>query len=189
MDCIEYAFRIDKTGKATQLPVDILPKAPAKGQGFVWLHFDRKNPQTRQVLSDDEMVDNVATDTLLAEDSRPRTIIRNEDVLINLRGINLNSGAEPEDMIPIRFFVHRNRVISVCGRAMRATQDRVERLKSQKRKSGRIRRNDRGAKKRRGQISSLGTATQSYFIEALYCSPTRRLECSGLASLGMDIER
>lgn len=132
MDCIEYAFRIDKTGKATQLPVDVLPETPGKGQGFVWMHFDRKNSQTRQILTDDEKVDSVATDTLLAEDSRPRTIVRDEDVLINLRGINLNSGAEPEDMIPIRFYVHQGRVISVCGRSMRATQDRVDRLRSQK---------------------------------------------------------
>lgn len=132
MDCIEYAFLIDKAGKASQLAVDSVPSAPAAGEGFLWLHFDRKNPQTRQVLTDDEMVDAVATDTLLAEDSRPRTIVRDSDVLINLRGINLNSGAEPEDMIPIRFFIHQNRVISVCSRKMRATLDRVERLKSQK---------------------------------------------------------
>ena len=132
MDCLLYAFHIDKTGKGTQLPVDVVPKAPENDEGFIWLHFDRRNPQTRQVLLDDKMVDDVATHTLLAEDSRPRTIIRGTDALINLRGINLNPGAEPEDMIPLRFFAQDNRVITVCGRVLKATEDRVRQLQNQK---------------------------------------------------------
>jgi zinc transporter len=132
MDCLLYAFHIDNKGHATQLPIDKVPPAPKKGDGFIWLHFDRRNPQTRQVLIDDKMVDDVATRTLLAEDSRPRTIVRGMDVLINLRGINLNPGAEPEDMIPLRFFAQHNRVITVCGRVLKATEDRVRQLQNQK---------------------------------------------------------
>ena len=132
MDCLLYAFHIDNTGKATQLPVDKIPPVPKQGGGFIWLHFDRRNAQTRQVLTDDKMVDDVATRTLLAEDSRPRTIIRGTDALINLRGINLNPGAEPEDMIPLRFFAQDNRVITVCGRVLKATEDRVHQLQNQR---------------------------------------------------------
>ncbi len=132
MKCLQHAFLIDETGKAHQLPTETIPVAPKNGNGFLWLHFDKSDPQTRQVLNDDELIDNIATDTLLAEDSRPRTIVREQDVLINLRGMNLNDGAEPEDMIPIRFFVHHNRVISVSGRSMQATKDRIERLKTQR---------------------------------------------------------
>jgi zinc transporter len=132
MNCLEHAFLIDKNGKAQKLSTETIPASPKKGQGFLWLHFDRRNPHTRQILLDDELIDNIATDTLLAEDSRPRTIVRDEDVLINLRGINLNEEAEPEDMIPIRFFVQYNRVISVCGRPLRATQERLERLRTQR---------------------------------------------------------
>lgn len=132
MDCILYAFHIDNRGKATQLPVDKIPPAPKEGEGFIWLHFDRRNPQTKDVLTADKMVDDVATRTLLAEDSRPRTIIRGTDALINLRGVNLNPGAEPEDMIPLRFFAQDNRVITVCGRVLKATEDRVLQLQTQK---------------------------------------------------------
>ncbi|RKQ72102.1 zinc transporter [Litorimonas taeanensis] len=131
MTCLQHAFLIDNNGQATELPTTPIPLAPKPGEGFLWLHFDRKHPDTRTVFIEDKMVDNVATNTLLAADSRPRTIVRNEDVLINLRGVNLNAGAEPEDMIPIRFFIQSNRVISVCGRKLKATQDRVERLKTQ----------------------------------------------------------
>lgn len=132
MDCLLYAFHIDQTGQATQLPVDKIPPLPKNGEGFVWLHFDRLNPQTRQILTADKMVDDVATRTLLAEDSRPRTIIRGTDALINLRGVNLNPGADPEDMIPVRFFAQDNRVISVSGRVLKATEDRVRQLQNQK---------------------------------------------------------
>jgi len=73
----------------------------------------------------------IRTVKLLAEDSRPRTIIRGTDALINLRGVNLNPGSQPEDMIPIRFFIQETRVISVCGHPLKATQDRVKQLESQ----------------------------------------------------------
>jgi zinc transporter len=131
MDCIQHAFHINGKGKATALPTDNLPIPPKNGDGYLWLHFDRKNENTRQTLIDDEMIDDVATDTLLSEDSRPRTITRGEDVLINLRGVNLNPGAVEEDMIPIRFFVQKNRVISVSGRPLKAVEDALERLQTQ----------------------------------------------------------
>ncbi len=131
MDCLQHAFHINGKGKATALPTENLPSLPKKGDGYLWLHFDRKNQDTRQVLIDDKMVDDVATNTLLSEDSRPRTIIRGEDVLINLRGVNLNPGAVEEDMIPIRFFVQKNRIISVCGRPLKAIETALERLRTQ----------------------------------------------------------
>ncbi len=131
MDCIQHAFHINGKGKATPLSTTELPPLPKKGEGYIWLHFDRKNQQTRQIFIEDKMVDDIATQTLLAEDSRPRTIMRGDDVLINLRGVNLNPGGVEEDMIPIRFFVQHNRIISVCGRPLKAISDALERLNSQ----------------------------------------------------------
>ena len=131
MDCILHAYRIDKKGKATKLATDVIPPTPEIGDGFIWLHFKRTHEQTREVFLKDSLIDNTATRTLLAQDSRPRTIIRGTDALINLRGVNLNPGSQPEDMIPIRFFIQETRVISVCGHPLKATEDRVKQLNTQ----------------------------------------------------------
>ena len=127
MSAIIHAFHISKTGKAVKLKPEEYTKRPDKN-GFVWLHFDRKDPATEVFFDADDTVDQMATRNLLAEDSRPRTILHEGEILLNLRGVNLNPGSDAEDMIGIRFFVQHDRVISVEKRPLKATSDIAERL-------------------------------------------------------------
>ena len=99
--------------------------------GYSWVHLDALDPATRAWMEADPTIDRVAERNLLADDSRPRTIAHEDDVLINLRGVNLNPGSEPEDMIGIRFFIEPTRVTSVERRALKATRDIAERMKTQ----------------------------------------------------------
>jgi len=89
MSGIIYAFHVSKTGKTVKLEPENYTGRPEK-DGFVWLHFDRKNPETEVFLECDETIDAIATRNLLAEDSRPRTILHEGQILLNLRGVNLN---------------------------------------------------------------------------------------------------
>ena len=59
-----------------------------------------------------------ACDLLLEEATRPRLLdLGAESLLVFLRGVNLNPGAEPEDMVSLRVFADARRVISpACGR-------------------------------------------------------------------------
>jgi len=82
-------------------------------------------------MEEDKELDCMAARNLLAADSRPRTIFHNDALLVNLRGVNLNEGSEPEDMIGIRFFVQNDRVISVERRPLKATRDIAERFPKQ----------------------------------------------------------
>lgn len=129
MSAIIYAFHISKTGKTVTLEAKDYITRPQKN-GFVWLHFDRNDPETEVFFDADDSVDAIATRNLLAEDSRPRTILHEGEILLNLRGVNLNPGSEAEDMIGIRFFVQQNRVISIEKRPLKATSDIAERLLS-----------------------------------------------------------
>jgi zinc transporter len=45
-----------------------------------------------------------------------------------LRGVNLNLGADPDDMIAIRIWIDGNRVISTRARRLMAAHDTRERL-------------------------------------------------------------
>ena len=123
----------DGTAKDGGDALDPLPKAKrGKGSpGYRWVHAQCYHPQTRAWMTSDATIDTVAERNLLADDSRPRTIAHDDDILINLRGVNLNPGSEPEDMIGIRFFIEPTRVTSVERRPLKATRDMAETLLSQ----------------------------------------------------------
>jgi zinc transporter len=129
MKGILHAWKVDGSGKATKASTEAFDDPVS--EGYLWYHFDRNDPTTQALFTEDEGVDAVATRTLLAADTRPRTIVRGRDVLINLRGVNLNEGADPEDMIPLRFFIQPGRVISCNGKPLRAIGDMIERLEAQ----------------------------------------------------------
>jgi len=57
---------------------------------------------------------------MLADDSRPRCMVDEHGVLTVLRGINLNPGSEMEDMISIRVWMNRNRIISTRRRKLKS---------------------------------------------------------------------
>lgn len=65
-------------------------------------------------------LDALAIAALTAEDTRPRVWTHADGVLVVLRGVNLNEGAEAEDMISARLWIEPGRVISVWLRPLRA---------------------------------------------------------------------
>ncbi|MGB3456088.1 MAG: zinc transporter ZntB [Litorimonas sp.] len=129
MSGILQAWTIDGRGEAT--PASTETFEPPVTDGYRWYHFDRNDPTTQALFEADAGVDTIAARTLMAADTRPRTIVRGRDVLINLRGVNLNEGANPEDMIPLRFFIQPGRVISCNGKPLKAIGDMAERLSTQ----------------------------------------------------------
>jgi zinc transporter len=49
-------------------------------------------------------------------------------LIVNLRGLNFNPGADPEDMISLRLWIEKRRIITARARRSMATQDVAERL-------------------------------------------------------------
>ena len=99
--------------------------------GYKWLHLDANVDGIQEWMAQDPTVDSIAERNLLAQDSRPRTIAHEDDILINLRGVNLNPGSEPEDMIGIRLFIEPTRITSVERRALKATRDMADVARTQ----------------------------------------------------------
>jgi zinc transporter len=62
-------------------------------------------------------------EALLEEETRPRIMVLEERPFLTLRGVNLNPGAEPDDMISIRLYIEADRVITVRHRLLRTIQD------------------------------------------------------------------
>jgi zinc transporter len=65
----------------------------------------------------------IVAEALLEEETRPRIMVLDESLFLTLRGVNLNPGAEPDDMISIRLYIEADRVITVRHRLLRTIQD------------------------------------------------------------------
>ena len=70
-------------------------------------------------------LDSVVCGALLAdaEETRPRCDAFEGGVLLNFRGINLNPGADPADMVSIRVWIDGERIVSSRARPLKAMED------------------------------------------------------------------
>lgn len=98
------------------------------GAAFVWLHINKNDPDVGEWLVD-AGVDQFVAEALLAVETRPRCTVHGDGAVLNLRGVNLNPGAEPEDMISIRLWIEKDRVISLWGRPLTAVAELIQAVK------------------------------------------------------------
>lgn len=101
-------------------------------QSALWVHLDCNHEDTEIWLREEAKLDTFVIDGLMAEESRPRCDGYNDGILLVLRGVNLNPGAEPEDMVSIRMWVDGDRVISTRYRRLMAVEDIRAQLSSGK---------------------------------------------------------
>ena len=101
----------------------------ASGQGALWVHLDVNDPASRSWLSEASGLDSVIVDALLADETRPRSFSTDHGLLVVLRGVNTNPGADPEDMVSIRVWIEQNRIISTRRRRLLSIIDIQEMLK------------------------------------------------------------
>ncbi|MFT5174893.1 MAG: zinc transporter [Gammaproteobacteria bacterium] len=98
--------------------------------GLLWVHLDLTSAAARRYIENTSKIDAMCRDALIAKETRPRAFSHHDGLLAIFRGVNLNPGADPEDMVSIRLWVDGNRVISTRYRRLMAVQDLVERLAS-----------------------------------------------------------
>jgi zinc transporter len=94
-----------------------------RDQGTLWLHLDYAGDEVRRWLADKSGIDAVISDSLTAEETRPRSLLHKGGMLLILRGVNLNPGADPEDMISVRCWIERDRIVTLRHRRAMAFED------------------------------------------------------------------
>jgi zinc transporter len=97
-------------------------------QGLLWVHLDRAGPDAGRWLGEEAGLDPVVSRALLAEDVRPREVRIDDALLVTLRGVNLNPGADPEDMVAVRIWLEPMRIVTVRHRRLMAIGDLREAL-------------------------------------------------------------
>ena len=118
-------FSLDGEGGALAADLNHLPLSDPGSNGFefVWIQLQRDNADALDWLESDSGLDSFIREALTAEDTRPRCTVHGQGAIINLRGVNLHEGAEPEDMISLRLWVEKRRVVGVWRRPLYAVAD------------------------------------------------------------------
>ena len=98
--------------------------------GILWVHLDIADPAVGGWLGTQAGLPPGAIDTLLAGETRPRSLVTDEGILTVLRGVNTNPGADPEDMVAIRIWIDQHRIISSQRRRLLSVEDIKESLNS-----------------------------------------------------------
>ena len=119
------AYRFDGSGRAEELDVAGV-RAWKPGDGWLWMHLDRT--KVEDWLRNESGLEELAVEAMLEVETRPRCVNFQSGTLVILRGVNLNPGADPEDMISIRLWVEAGRILSVRARRLMAVQDLQDRM-------------------------------------------------------------
>src|SRR5689334_13474505 len=99
-------------------------------EGWRWLHFNRLADETRDWLEHSSGLDETVVTALTQSETRPRCAAYEDGILLNLRGVNHNPGAEPEDMISVRMWATSNLVISMRSYPVKAVHEVREEVAS-----------------------------------------------------------
>lgn len=131
-DYILFSYAFDGKGGGKPLVGKEISKE-IKDNNPAWVHLDVNSKDTKKWLKDEiQYIDPLIIDALIAEETRPRLEEFEEGSLLILRGVNLNEGSEPEDMISIRVWIDKHRIISLERRKLQATRAIEKKIKNGK---------------------------------------------------------
>ena len=98
-------------------------RAWTPGDGLLWVHLDRLAEPARDWLLNESGIAPVISESLLAEETRPRILADGEALTVFVRGVNLNPGADPEDMVSVRMHIDTNRIVTLRHARLMAIKD------------------------------------------------------------------
>ena len=116
------AYILDGKGKGTQIGWEEI-RNWAPGKGVLWVHLDYTSPEARQWITQEADLEEVLSCALLEAETRPRSILNRDGLLLTLRGVNTQPQSNPEDMVAIRLWIDKNRIISTRKRKLLSVND------------------------------------------------------------------
>jgi zinc transporter len=115
------ALLFDGTGGATALDWDGVARwTPA--DGVLWLNLDYTADDVGMWLATASAIEPLQLAALVDPDPRPRAVAHGDHLFMIVRGINLNAGAAPEDMISVRCYIEPRRIVTLRHRVSRSLQ-------------------------------------------------------------------
>jgi len=116
-----HAFVLDGKGGGRKLSGWDAVASWRPSDGVLWLNLDYAVTEAATWLDTGSHIDGPMREALTDIDPRPRAALHaTDDLLFVIRGINVNEGAEPEDMISVRMYAERDRVVTLRHRLSRS---------------------------------------------------------------------
>ncbi|ADD67807.1 Mg2 transporter protein CorA family protein [Denitrovibrio acetiphilus DSM 12809] len=103
---------------------DIIPEEDS-GYMFHWIHLHRESLGTQKWLFQQD-IDELIIESLTDEDTRPRTTVFPDGILLNMRAVNVSKGEQPYEMLSMRIFMQKNRIISTSLKNIHVIKDILE---------------------------------------------------------------
>ncbi|TPW32069.1 zinc transporter ZntB [Pararhizobium mangrovi] len=111
-ESLVFALDVNTDGSAVSIEADALDDLEGPS-AWRWIHLDRTGPTSKAWLEEIGDLSEAASEALFDEETRPRANVIDDNVVIILRGVNLNPGAEPEDMVALRMLVSGRSVVTL----------------------------------------------------------------------------
>ena len=121
-EIVTYLFDGEGRARPASLKELAEQKEGENAIAFAWVHLHRGHRDVTDWLKESGL-DPFVVEALTADETRPRCTVHGEGALLNLRGVNLNPGSEPEDMVSVRLWVEEKRVVGVWRRPLMAVRD------------------------------------------------------------------
>ncbi|SES42762.1 zinc transporter [Tranquillimonas rosea] len=117
---VHFAYRLGAARPSDLTDHDEIAEA-VRHDDPAWLHLMADHPETPGWIDEYlSFLDPAIREALTAAETRPRTRRIGSGVLVVLRGVNLNPGADPEDMVSLRLWVDPARVVTLARRPLRS---------------------------------------------------------------------
>lgn len=117
-----HALLLDGKGGASELGWDEINNWKAS-DGILWMHLNYTSPDALDWLQEKSNLDHLIVEALTSEETRPRATVLGKGALLTLRGINLNAGADFEDMVSLRVWAEEYRIITTRKRPLLSVTD------------------------------------------------------------------
>jgi len=117
-----HALVLDRNGGATPIEPGAIQNWRPE-DGLLWLHLDVAEHPPREWMQTILGLKPFVVEALNADETRPRSLEVGNNLLTVLRGVNMNPGDDPEDMVSVRLWIERDRIISTRRRKLLSVQD------------------------------------------------------------------
>ncbi|REC94271.1 zinc transporter ZntB [Kushneria indalinina] len=114
------AYRLDGQGSGMPLDPEELARVWHHDEAQLWMHLDFTHKDVDHFLATIAELSEDVIEALTEEDTRPRVAVFKGGRITTLRGINLNPGADPDDLISLRVWLADNRLITVRRRPLQS---------------------------------------------------------------------
>ncbi len=128
---IIFAHELDGHGGAKTIEEANLRRVWAT-PSLTWVHLNLNSPRTEEWITHESGLPAIISETLLGEDTRPRILSYNNGILLVSRGVNLNQGADPEDMIVLKMWIQPDNIITLRSEKSFFIQDITDLLSANK---------------------------------------------------------